>query len=90
MNYFLTPTYYRKTRMVLTLYKMDASPPVRAVYMVIEELKLPNINYVDMDLLRDDHLKDDFLKVREVIPSCLKTCNLKLNFISFFHKLAYV
>ncbi|KAJ8709312.1 hypothetical protein PYW07_009138 [Mythimna separata] len=49
--------------MVLTLYKMDASPPVRAVYMVIEKLKIPNVNYVETDLLADDHLKDNFLKI---------------------------
>ncbi|CAH1636155.1 unnamed protein product [Spodoptera littoralis] len=49
--------------MALTLYKMDASPPVRAVYMVIEVLKLPNVEYVETDLLADDHLKDDFLKI---------------------------
>ncbi|CAH0678045.1 unnamed protein product [Spodoptera exigua] len=41
---------------------MDASPPVRAVYMVIEALKLPEVKYVETDLLNDDHLKDDFLK----------------------------
>nr|AIH07590.1 glutathione S-transferase epsilon 15 [Spodoptera litura] len=49
--------------MALTLYKMDASPPVRAVYMVIEALKLHNVKYVETDLLADDHLKDDFLKI---------------------------
>ncbi|XP_047035011.1 uncharacterized protein LOC124641048 [Helicoverpa zea] len=49
--------------MVLTLYKMDASPPVRAVYMVIEGLKIPNVKYVETDLLADEHLKDEFLKM---------------------------
>ncbi|KAF9408155.1 hypothetical protein HW555_012062 [Spodoptera exigua] len=50
-------------RMALKLFKMDASPPVRAVYMVIEALKLPEVKYVETDLLNDDHLKDDFLKI---------------------------
>ncbi|NP_001037197.1 glutathione S-transferase epsilon 1 [Bombyx mori] len=49
--------------MVLTLYKMDASPPVRAVYMVIEALSIPNVKYVDVDLLAEDHLKEEFLKL---------------------------
>ncbi|KAG6445498.1 glutathione S-transferase 1-like [Manduca sexta] len=49
--------------MVLTLYKMDASPPVRAVYMVIEVLNIPNVKYVDTNLLNDDHLTDEFLKM---------------------------
>ncbi|CAD0204915.1 unnamed protein product [Chrysodeixis includens] len=49
--------------MVLTLYKMDASPPVRAVYMVIEYLGIPDVNYVELNLLADEHLKDNFLKL---------------------------
>ncbi|CAB3233299.1 unnamed protein product [Arctia plantaginis] len=49
--------------MVLTLYKMDASPPVRAVYMVIEALNIPDVNYVELNLLEDEHLKEDFLKL---------------------------
>ena len=62
--------YYRISIMVLTLYKFDASPPVRAVHMVIEKLKIPNVNYVETDLLADDHLKDAFLKVnRRIYPS---------------------
>lgn len=53
--------------MVLTLYKMDASPPVRAVYMVIEYLNIPDVNYVEINLLADEHLTDNFLKVRKRI-----------------------
>ncbi|XP_026735516.1 glutathione S-transferase 1-like [Trichoplusia ni] len=49
--------------MVLTLYKMDASPPVRAVYMVIEYLNIPDVSYVEINLLADEHLKDNFLKL---------------------------
>lgn len=50
--------------MVLTLYKMDASPPARAVMMVIETLNIPDVNYVDVNLLNGDHLKDEYIQVR--------------------------
>lgn len=42
---------------------MDASPPVRAVYMAIEALNIPDISYVEIDLLGGEHLEEDFLKV---------------------------
>ncbi|XP_047027292.1 glutathione S-transferase 1-like [Helicoverpa zea] len=49
--------------MVLTIYKMDRSPPVRAVFMTIEVLKIPNVQYVDVNLLESEHLKGDYLKM---------------------------
>lgn len=49
--------------MVLTLYKLDASPPVRSVYMVIEALKIRDVEYVDVNLLEGSHLKEEFLKM---------------------------
>ncbi|XP_075984524.1 glutathione S-transferase 1-like [Anticarsia gemmatalis] len=57
--------------MVLTLYKMDASPPVRAVYMTIEALKIPNVDYRDLNLLADEHLTEEFLKInpQHTIPT---------------------
>nr|UQS35834.1 glutathione-S-transferase epsilon 2 [Plodia interpunctella] len=49
--------------MVLTLYKIDASPPVRAVFMTIEALNIPGVDYVNVNLLEREHLKDDFVKI---------------------------
>lgn len=49
----------------LVLYYMDISPPARAVLMVIRCLKL-KIELIDVDLLRGDHLKDNFLKLNPV------------------------
>ncbi|XP_013139441.1 PREDICTED: uncharacterized protein LOC106104050 [Papilio polytes] len=49
--------------MVLTLYKLDASPPARAVTMVIEAANIPNVEYVDVNFLEKEHLKDNFLKM---------------------------
>ncbi|XP_075984526.1 glutathione S-transferase 1-like [Anticarsia gemmatalis] len=49
--------------MVLTLYKLDASPPVRAVLMTIEALKIPDVEYIDVNLLEGDHLKEEYTKL---------------------------
>ena len=49
--------------MVLTLYKIDASPPVRSVFMAIEALKIPGVKFVDVDVLGGEHLREEYLKV---------------------------
>lgn len=49
--------------MVLTVYKIDASPPVRSVFMVIEALNIPGVEYVDVNLLEGEHLKEEYIKV---------------------------
>nr|QBQ58118.1 glutathione S-transferase delta [Mythimna separata]WAS27866.1 glutathione S-transferase [Mythimna separata] len=49
--------------MVLTLYKIDASPPVRSVFMVIEALNIPDVEFVDVNLFEGEHLKEEYLKV---------------------------
>nr|UEN71121.1 glutathione S transferase-E7 [Glyphodes pyloalis] len=61
----------RSSVMVLTLYKLDASPPARAVMMVIEALGIPDVEYVDVDLFGKDHLKDEFLQMnpQHTIPT---------------------
>ncbi|KAJ0172116.1 hypothetical protein K1T71_012089 [Dendrolimus kikuchii] len=57
--------------MVLALYKMDVSPPCRSVFMVIEALNIPNVKLIELDLLQDEHLKEDFLKInpQHTIPT---------------------
>nr|AIH07587.1 glutathione S-transferase epsilon 12 [Spodoptera litura] len=49
--------------MVLTLYKIDASPPVRSVFMAIEALDLKDVQMVDVNLFEGEHLKEEYLKV---------------------------
>uniref|UniRef100_A0A2A4JI76 Glutathione S-transferase n=1 Tax=Heliothis virescens TaxID=7102 RepID=A0A2A4JI76_HELVI len=49
--------------MGLTVYKIDASPPVRSVFMAIEALNIPDVEYVDVNLLEGEHLKEEFTKV---------------------------
>lgn len=49
--------------MVLTLYKLNASPPVRAVLMTIEALNIPDVEFVDVNLLEGAHLSEEYLKV---------------------------
>nr|ASN63943.1 glutathione S-transferase epsilon 12 [Spodoptera exigua] len=49
--------------MVLTLYKIDASPPVRSVFMAIEALDLENVQMVDVNLFEGEHLREEYLKV---------------------------
>nr|P46430.1 RecName: Full=Glutathione S-transferase 1; AltName: Full=GST class-theta [Manduca sexta]AAA92880.1 glutathione S-transferase [Manduca sexta] len=49
--------------MVMTLYKLDASPPARAVMMVIEALKIPDVEYIDVNLLEGSHLSEEFTKM---------------------------
>ncbi|XP_059051863.1 glutathione S-transferase 1-like [Achroia grisella] len=57
--------------MVLTLYKLDASPPVRAVYMTIEILNIPDVQYVDTNLFKGEHLTEQFLQInpQHTIPT---------------------
>lgn len=57
--------------MVLTLYKLDVSPAVRSVYMVIEALNIPDVEYVNVDLLSGEHLKEDYLKVSFKVNSTI-------------------
>lgn len=56
-------TVIQVKNMVLKLYRLIASPPVRSVLMVIEALKIPDVEYVDVNLLDGSHLKDEYLKV---------------------------
>lgn len=49
--------------MVMTLYKLDASAPVRAVFMTIQALKITDIEYVDVNVVEGDQFKDEYLKV---------------------------
>ncbi|PZC82948.1 hypothetical protein B5X24_HaOG200230 [Helicoverpa armigera] len=42
--------------MGLTVYKIDASPPVRSVFMTIEASKISDVEYVDVKVLDGDHL----------------------------------
>lgn len=58
--------------MVLTLYQLDASPPVRAVLMTIESLKIPDVEYVDVNLLEGAHLIEEFTKVIYVALSFIR------------------
>lgn len=49
--------------MVLTLYSLNASPPARAVKMVIEALDIRDVQYEDVNLLDGEHLTDKFVEV---------------------------
>ncbi|XP_045541643.1 glutathione S-transferase 1-like [Papilio machaon] len=49
--------------MVLTLYKLDASPPVRSVLMVIDAAKITDVQYVNINVLKGEHLTDEYLKM---------------------------
>ncbi|KAM3962079.1 glutathione S-transferase 1-like [Aphomia sociella] len=57
--------------MVLILYKLDPSPPVRAVYMVIEILDILDIQYVDVNLFEKEHLNESYLQMnpQHTIPT---------------------
>lgn len=55
--------------MVLTLFKLDASPPVRSVYMTIEALQIPDVEMVDVNVLEGAHLKEDYLTVQNTLSS---------------------
>ncbi|XP_045517975.1 glutathione S-transferase 1-like [Pieris brassicae] len=48
--------------MVLTLYKLDLSPPVRSVLMVIEHLNLP-VQFVDVNFMKGEQLTNEFKKI---------------------------
>ncbi|KAF5279730.1 hypothetical protein FQA39_LY05420 [Lamprigera yunnana] len=47
--------------MTLKLYSLDSSPPVRAVYLTAEALGL-ELERIDVNLLKFDNLKPEFLK----------------------------
>uniref|UniRef100_A0A0K8TUZ9 Glutathione-S-transferase n=1 Tax=Epiphyas postvittana TaxID=65032 RepID=A0A0K8TUZ9_EPIPO len=49
--------------MVLTLYTMDASPPVRAVNMTIELLGLTDVERIEVKLMELDQLKESYVKI---------------------------
>lgn len=49
--------------MVLTLYKLDASAPVRSVLMVLHAAKISNIHFVNINTLEGEQLTDEYLKV---------------------------
>lgn len=49
--------------MVLKLYVNILSPPSRAVLMLVKELKL-DVELIDVNLEEDEHLTDNYLKVR--------------------------
>ncbi|KAL4721067.1 hypothetical protein ACJJTC_012424 [Scirpophaga incertulas] len=49
--------------MVLTLYKLDASPPVRAVYMTLEALGIENVQMQDVNLFTKDQLQEAYLNL---------------------------
>nr|AIL29312.1 glutathione S-transferase epsilon 3 [Cnaphalocrocis medinalis] len=49
--------------MVLTLYKLDGSPPARAVMMTIEALGIPDVEFIDVNLLTAEHMTEEFLKI---------------------------
>ncbi|XP_047992008.1 glutathione S-transferase 1-like [Leguminivora glycinivorella] len=57
--------------MVVTLYKLDASPPVRAVKMVIAAINLPDVEYVDVNLLERDQFNENYMKLnpQHTIPT---------------------
>lgn len=55
--------------MVLKLYKLDASPPVRAVYMTMEALGITDVEYIDVNILEFDQLKEDYVKVSALLSS---------------------
>lgn len=52
--------------MVLKLYKMDASPPSRAVMMTIKAANIPDVEIIDVNMQERDHLKDEYVKVSEI------------------------
>ncbi|CAK1545468.1 unnamed protein product [Leptosia nina] len=58
------------SKMVLTLYKNDGSPPVRSVLWVIEKLKLP-CEFVDINLMNKEHLTEEYKKInpQHTIPT---------------------
>lgn len=57
--------------MVLTVYKLEPSPPARAVMMVAEALALKDVEYVDVDLFAKEHLTEQFQKLnpQHTIPT---------------------
>ncbi|CAH0596447.1 unnamed protein product [Chrysodeixis includens] len=52
-----------EVKMVLKLYKMDFSPPVRAVFMVIEALEIPDVEMIDINLFQAEHYKEEYIKI---------------------------
>lgn len=59
--------------MVLTLYTLDASPPVRSVYMVIEALNISDVEYVPVNILEGAHLSEEYLKMnpQHTVPTLM-------------------
>lgn len=49
-------------QMSVKLYKFDLSPPSRATTMMIDLLEIP-ITMIDINLLKREHLKPEYLKV---------------------------
>uniref|UniRef100_A0A0K8TVK6 Glutathione-S-transferase n=1 Tax=Epiphyas postvittana TaxID=65032 RepID=A0A0K8TVK6_EPIPO len=47
--------------MVLKLYKMDTSPPVRACMMLCDLLNVP-VEMIEVDLFKGEHMNPDFVK----------------------------
>lgn len=64
--------------MVLTLYKLDPSPPVRAVYMTLEALNITDVEYVDVNLFEGEHFRDEFLEVFMSLSKRKSTINKEL------------
>nr|ALR34895.1 glutathione S-transferase 1 [Chilo suppressalis] len=48
--------------MPIKLYSLEASPPVRAVWMICEIYNIP-LELIDIELRTGDHLKPEFLKI---------------------------
>ncbi|XP_068619453.1 glutathione S-transferase 1-like [Battus philenor] len=57
--------------MVLTLYKLDPSPPARAVLMTIHVAKIPDVQYVDVNILEGEQFSKEFLQMnpQHTIPT---------------------
>ncbi|CAH0596446.1 unnamed protein product [Chrysodeixis includens] len=57
--------------MGLKLYKKDTSAPCRSVYMVLELLKIQDVEYVTMNLKGRDHFTDQYLNLnpQHTIPT---------------------
>ncbi|CAH2054236.1 unnamed protein product, partial [Iphiclides podalirius] len=49
--------------MVLTLYKLDASAPVRSVLMVLHVAKISNIQFINVNTLKGEQFTEEYLKM---------------------------
>lgn len=61
--------------MVLDLYYLPESAPCRAVQMLAKALGI-ELNLKNVNLLTDDHLKSDFIKVSFLLTKKNSTLNL--------------